>query len=41
MDKANTPDEVVDIVNENDEVIGTSTKGEVNSNPALTHRKIV
>lgn len=40
MDKANTPDEVVDVVDENDNVIGTSTKGEVNSNPSLWHREI-
>lgn len=40
MDKANTPDEIVDVVNEKDEVIATSTKGEVNSNPSLWHREI-
>ncbi len=40
MDKANTPDEVVDIVDENDNVVGTSTKGLVNSNPKLWHREI-
>lgn len=40
IDKANTPDEIVDIVDENDNVIGKSTKGEVNSNPKLIHREI-
>ncbi|MBI5358780.1 NUDIX domain-containing protein [Candidatus Amesbacteria bacterium] len=39
-DKTNTPDEIVDVVNEQDEVIGQSTKGEVNSNPNLIHREV-
>ena len=39
-DKTNTPDEIVDIVDENDNVVGKSTKGEVNSNPSLIHREI-
>jgi isopentenyl-diphosphate delta-isomerase type 1 len=39
-DKTNTPDEIVDVVNEDDEIIGQSTKGEVNSNPTLIHREI-
>jgi isopentenyl-diphosphate delta-isomerase type 1 len=39
-DKANTPDEVVDVVNEKDEVVGQSTKGEVNSNPKVIHREV-
>lgn len=39
-DKANTPDEIVDIVDENDNIIGKATKGEVNSNPSLIHREI-
>jgi isopentenyl-diphosphate delta-isomerase type 1 len=39
-DKANTPEEVVDVVDEKDEVIGTATKGEVNSNPKLIHREV-
>lgn len=38
--KANTPDEIVDMVNEKDEVIGKSTKGEVNSNPNVIHREV-
>lgn len=40
IDKTNTPDEIVDVVDENDNVIGKSTKGEVNSNPSLCHREI-
>ncbi len=39
-DKANTPEEIVDVVNENDEVIGQATKREVNSNKSLLHREI-
>lgn len=39
-DKTNTPDEIVDVVDKNDNVIGKSTKGEVNSNPSLLHREI-
>lgn len=38
-DKTNTPDEILDLVNENDEVIGEVTKGEANSNPNLIHRE--
>lgn len=40
MDKANTPEEIVDVVDENDNVIGKSTKMEVNSNSKLIHREI-
>ncbi len=40
MDKTNTPDEIVDLVNENDEVVGQATKREVNSNPDLIHREV-
>ncbi len=40
MDKTNTPDELVDVVNGKDQVIGQATKGQVNSNPALIHREI-
>lgn len=40
VDKTNTPHEVIDLVNENDEVIGEVTKGEANSNPSLIHREI-
>ena len=39
-DKTNTPDEIVDVVNEQDEVIGQSTKGEVNSNSNVIHREV-
>lgn len=39
-DKTNTPDEIVDVVNGQDEIIGKSTKGEVNSNPSLIHREV-
>ncbi len=40
VDKSNTPDEIVDVVNEKDEVIGQSSKGVVNSNPNVIHREI-
>ena len=40
VDKTNTPEEIVDVVDENDQVIGQATKGEVNSNPKLIHREI-
>jgi isopentenyl-diphosphate Delta-isomerase len=40
MDKANTPNEIVDVVDENDSVIGQASKGEVNSNPKLIHREV-
>lgn len=39
-DKVNSPDEVVDVIDENDVVIGKSTRAEVNSNPNLLHRQI-
>lgn len=39
-DKANTPDEVVDVVNEQNEVVGMATKREVNANPQLIHREV-
>lgn len=39
-DHANTPDEIVDVVDESDQVIGQATKGEVNSNPKLIHREV-
>lgn len=40
VEKANTPTEVVDVVNEKNDVIGTATKQEVNSNPQLIHREV-
>lgn len=40
MDKANEPDELLDLVNENDVIIGEITKKEANSNPKLLHREI-
>ena len=39
-DKTNTPDEVIDLVDKNDNIIGETTKGEANSNPKLFHREI-
>ena len=39
-DKANTPEEVIDLVNEKDEIIGTVTKKTANSNPNIIHREI-
>lgn len=40
IDKTNTPDELLDLVDENDRVIGTVIKGEANQNPKLIHREI-
>ena len=40
IDKTNTPDEIIDLVNEHDEVIGQTTKGEANGNPTIIHREI-
>lgn len=40
MDKTNTPDEIVDVVDENDVIIGQATKAQVNSDPKLIHREI-
>lgn len=39
-DKTNTPDEIVDVVDESDNIIGQNTKGVVNSDPKLIHREI-
>lgn len=41
IDKTNTPEEIVDIVNEKDQIIGKDKKAIVNSNPNLIHREIV
>ncbi len=41
IDKTNTPDEVLDLVDENDNIIGEVTKKEANSDPSLYHREIV
>ncbi|HUV72523.1 MAG TPA: NUDIX domain-containing protein [Clostridia bacterium] len=40
VDKANTLDELLDLVDENDQVIGQVTKRDANSNPSLFHRAI-
>jgi isopentenyl-diphosphate delta-isomerase len=40
MDKTNYPEEIVDVVDENDAVIGKATRGEVNRDPRLIHREI-
>lgn len=40
IDKTNSPGELLDLVDENDQVIGTVTKGEANQNPKLIHREI-
>lgn len=40
VDKADSPEELVDIVDKNDIVVGQSTKGIVNSDPSLLHREI-
>lgn len=39
-DKTNTPEEVVDLVDEGDQIIGEIAKPIVNSNPDLIHREI-
>lgn len=40
IDKVNTPDEVIDVVDLNDNVIGTTTKKVANSNPDIIHREV-
>ena len=40
MDLTNSPQEIVDVVDENDRVIGKATRGEVDRNPLLIHREI-
>jgi isopentenyl-diphosphate Delta-isomerase len=40
MDKANTPDEILDLVDESDQIIGEIAKREANNNPALLHREV-
>ncbi|MGI5825976.1 MAG: NUDIX hydrolase [Patescibacteria group bacterium] len=40
IDRTNTPDELLDLVDENDEVIGTITKAKANSNTQTIHREI-
>ncbi len=39
-DKTNTPDELLDLVDENDQIIGEVLKGEANENPKLIHREV-
>lgn len=39
-DKTNSPDELLDLVDENDTVIGTVLKSEANQNPKLIHREV-
>lgn len=36
----NTQDEVFDVVNEKDEVVGEATRGQVHSDPSLIHRVV-
>lgn len=38
--KTETPEEILDLVNENDEVVGTVRYGEANKNPKLIHREV-
>lgn len=40
MDKANFPEEIIDLVNEKDEVIGVITRKEAHTNAALIHREV-
>lgn len=39
-EKANSPSEMLDLVDENDMVIGTVPRPEANCNPSLTHREV-
>ena len=39
-DKTNTPDELLDLVDKDNRIIGETTKGEANKNPSLVHREI-
>ena len=39
-EKANKPEEVLDLVNANDEVVGTVIREEANTNPKMTHREV-
>jgi isopentenyl-diphosphate delta-isomerase len=39
-DKTNTPNELMDLVNEDDEVVGDVLKGEANSDTCLIHREV-
>ncbi len=38
-DKTNTPEEILDLVDESDQVIGEVTKSEANQKPGLLHRE--
>lgn len=40
VDKTNSPDEVLDLVDENDQVVGEVTRKEAHNNPKLIHREI-
>ncbi|MEK7611331.1 MAG: NUDIX domain-containing protein [Patescibacteria group bacterium] len=38
--KADSPDELLDLVDENDQIIGTVLKSEAHHNPKLIHREV-
>lgn len=40
IDKTNRPDEILDLVDENDRIIGEVRRDKANVNPALTHREV-
>jgi isopentenyl-diphosphate delta-isomerase len=40
IDKTNTPDELLDLVDESDSIIGSVTKAQANSSPAIIHREV-
>ena len=40
MDETNSPEEMLDIVNENDEVIGEALRKHANTDPTLIHREV-
>ena len=40
FEKANSPKEILDLVDENDQIIGTVNRTEANSDPNLIHREV-
>lgn len=40
LDATNTPEELIDLVDEQDHIIGQTTKGEANRDPSKLHREV-
>ena len=40
MDKTNSPEEVLDVVDENDVVVARASRKKIHSNPPLLHREV-